>query len=264
MIRPILISLFLFLPLVGISQFSASAGYRWSMDGRGFHQNHYNTYVHFQRPRRFHFSVGLESTYKQLDYSSIVIESDYDHGPPGYSSYEEDKYSQTAKVTYFLMSGSLFYDWALIDQPNFDLLFGFFVKLNAKVNESEKEHTNTVEHYYSTGWAGEYSSYSETDPISYETFDAIYVNEINGQIGLKASARKHLNQMFIQFDMSAGRTAQRIFLDLQKSPYYYSDSNNFEYEFLFGRKNPFTHQLGFRLVILFNAKSLTYFLKTSR
>tara|TARA_B110000046_G_scaffold177825_1_gene205091 strand:- start:2202 stop:2357 length:156 start_codon:yes stop_codon:yes gene_type:complete len=44
--------------------------------------------------------------------------------------------------------------------------------------------------------------------------------------------------------MSAGRTAQRIFLDLQKSPYDYSDSNNFEYEFLFGRKKPFYASIG--------------------
>jgi hypothetical protein len=154
MIRPIFIFVFLLTQFQLSAQFSASAGYRHSFDGIDFQHNHFNAYAHWKRPKRFEFSVGLEFTGKKMEYASREIISDYDHGPPGYSYYEEHTYYRRAMVQYVNMNVGVFFDWAVIEASEFELLLGYYLQISGTVHKSESDHETTVEHYYGSEWAG--------------------------------------------------------------------------------------------------------------
>jgi hypothetical protein len=65
----------------------------------------------------------------------------------------------------------------------------------------------------------------------------------NVNFGIKLSPRKYFNKNYVQADLSFGRTAQKMFTDLQ-GDCEYLESGCYTYENLFRRKNPFFASLG--------------------
>jgi hypothetical protein len=243
MIRPILIFFLLLTQFHANAQFSASAGYRYSLDGVDFQQNHLNFYAHWKQARRFHFSAGLEFTPNRMDYVSIEERSDYSHGSPGEYMSKSDIYDRTAKVSYVFLSGGLFFDWAMIEAKNFDLLIGFYGQAGGTIFKNEKDHVTNGRHSFSSSIMGVESSGSTIDPTSYSEFEAIEMVVVNANIGLKLSPRWYFNQNYAQLDLSVGRTAQRIFRDLKGADCY--DTNNcFNYSYLFRNDKPFYASFG--------------------
>lgn len=207
-----------------------------------------NIYAHWQQPKRFHFSGGLEVTFKHLDYSSTYTYNDVHHiGTQGFATYT-DIYERTASVNYVNLSGGLFFDWAIVDAPDFKLLFGFFGQFGTTIFEKAKDHQMLVTHQFTKSTPTEYTSTTKIDPISYTTFDAIEMIYGNANLGLKLSPRKYYNKTYVQVDMSIGRTIERIYKDLNGSDCLFPDSEDcFEYEYLFGREKSLFFSIGLTL-----------------
>jgi hypothetical protein len=243
-----LILFFLLTQLHVNAQFSASAGYRYSADGLDFNQNHINFYAHWEQPKHFHFSTGLEFTFKQLDFHGTVTDYDYSNGGPGYFTSYTHIYERTAKVNYVNLNLGLFFDWAIIDSPKFKLLVGFFSQLSATILEKEKDHQTDHTYNYSYNSPDENVYTSTKYPRLYGEFDAINMPVGNANIGLKLSPRKYFNQNYIQVDLSFGRTMRRVYKDQNSEGCFHPYADEcFDYDFLNKFEKPFFVSFGVSL-----------------